>query len=53
MDKVAKVMHEWKKGKLNSSSGAKVTRQKQAIAIALSEQQRAKKGPKKPKYENS
>lgn len=35
--KVKKVMDEWKEGKLNSSSGDKVTDHKQAIAIALSE----------------
>jgi len=35
--KVKKVMDEWKSGKLKSSSGDKVTNQKQAIAIALSE----------------
>lgn len=36
-DKVAKVMHEFKKGKLYSSSGDLVENRKQAIAIALSE----------------
>lgn len=35
--KVKKVMDEWKSGKLKSSSGDKVTDQKQAIAIAMSE----------------
>jgi hypothetical protein len=35
--KVAKVMREYKKKKLKSSSGKKVTKKKQAIAIALSE----------------
>lgn len=35
--KVEKVMREFKKGKLNSSSGSKVTNRKQAVAIALSE----------------
>lgn len=35
--KVAKVMREYKAGKLKSSSGDKVTNQKQAIAIAMSE----------------
>jgi hypothetical protein len=44
MDKVEKVMHEYKTGKLKSSSGDKVTDRKQAIAIALSEQRRARKG---------
>jgi hypothetical protein len=36
-DKVAKVMREYKTGKLKSSSGDKVTNQKQAVAIAMSE----------------
>jgi hypothetical protein len=36
-EKVAKVMHEFKNGKLHSSSGDLVTDRKQAIAIALSE----------------
>lgn len=36
-DKVALVMHEFKEGKLYSSSGRKVTDREQAIAIALSE----------------
>ena len=35
--KVAKVMREYKAGKLKSSSGQKVTSQKQAVAIAMSE----------------
>ena len=35
--KVAKVMREYKGGKLKSGSGAKVKSRKQAIAIALSE----------------
>ena len=37
MDKVKKVMEEFKSGKLKSSSGSKVTNPKQAIAIGLSE----------------
>lgn len=38
-DKVSKVMHEYKEGKLHSGSkkGPKVKSRKQAIAIALSE----------------
>ena len=44
MDKVEKVMGEYKRGKLKSSSGDKVKSRKQAIAIALSEQRRARKG---------
>jgi len=39
-------MREYKGGKLKSSSGQKVTNPKQAIAIALSEAQRMKKGKK-------
>ena len=35
--KVEKVMREFKAGKLKSSSGKKVTKRSQAIAIALSE----------------
>lgn len=35
--KVAKVMREYKAGKLKSSSGDKVKSQDQAIAIAMSE----------------
>ncbi len=47
--KVAKVMHEWGQGKLHSGSkqGPVVTNQKQAVAIALSEQRAANKGKKK------
>jgi len=37
------VMGEYKRGKLHSSSGAKVTSRKQAIAIAISEAARAKR----------
>lgn len=42
--KVRKVMHEFKEGELHSGSksGPKVTNRKQAVAIALSEQRRAK-----------
>lgn len=45
MNKVKKVMHEYKEGELHSGSkkGPKVTSRKQAKAIALSE---AKKGKK-------
>lgn len=45
MDKVKKVMHEFKVGKLHSGSkkGPKVKSRKQAIAIALSEAREAKK----------
>ena len=42
--KVKKVMREYKAGTLKSSSGEKVTSQKQAVAIAMSEaRQTAKK----------
>lgn len=41
--KVQKVMHEFKAGKLKSSSGQRVTNPKQAVAIALSEARRGKK----------
>jgi hypothetical protein len=39
--KVKKVMHEFKEGTLKSSSGKKVTDEKQAMAIALSEAREA------------
>lgn len=44
--KVQKVMHEFKHGELHSGSkkGPKVTNRKQAVAIALSEQKKARKG---------
>ena len=44
-DKIKTVMHEWKQGTLHSGSkkGPLVKSQKQAVAIALSEQRRAKK----------
>lgn len=47
VDKTKKVMGEFKRGTLKSSSGSKVTSRKQAIAIALSEQRAAKKKGKK------
>lgn len=43
MDKVHKVMREFKQGSLKSSSGSKVTSRDQAIAIAMSEQERSKR----------
>lgn len=43
MNKVEKVMGEYKSGTLKSSSGQKVTSRKQAVAIALSEQRAARK----------
>jgi hypothetical protein len=39
--KISKVMGEHKRGKLRSSSGAKVRKRKQAVAIALSEARRS------------
>ena len=43
--KVEKIMHEWGQGKLHSGSkkGPIVKGQKQAVAIALSEQRKANK----------
>ena len=41
--KVSKVMREYKKGTLKSSSGDKVTDKDQAIAIAMSEAGMSKK----------
>lgn len=40
--KVEKVMGEYKRGTLKSSSGAKVKSRKQAVAIAMSEARRAR-----------
>lgn len=39
--KVKKVMREYKRGSLRSSSGRKVRKRKQAVAIALSEARKA------------
>ncbi|HUM14336.1 MAG TPA: DUF6496 domain-containing protein [Candidatus Nitrosotalea sp.] len=39
--KVKKVMGEYKRGSLRSSSGRKVRKRKQAVAIALSEARRS------------
>lgn len=41
--KVGKVLGEFKRGSLKSSSGSKVTNRKQAIAIGLSEQRKSRK----------
>ena len=46
--KVKRVLHEFKVGTLKSSSGAKVTKKKQAVAIALSEARRPRR-PRRPK----
>ena len=43
-DKVHAVMAEYKRGTLNSGSGHKATSRKQAIAIAMSEAGKSKKG---------
>jgi hypothetical protein len=45
--KVGRVMGEFKRGTLKSSSGKKVTKKAQAVAIAMSEAGMAKKGRKK------
>ena len=51
-DKIEKVMHEWKEGKLKiGKSGKKVKSRKQAIAIGISEAERA--GAKVPKRKAS
>lgn len=39
----SQVMKKWKSGKLKSSSGDKVTNQKQAVAIMLSEKRNEQK----------
>jgi hypothetical protein len=44
--KVEKVMHEYEKGDLKSSSGRKVRSRKQAVAIAMSESGQSKKRQK-------
>jgi hypothetical protein len=41
--KVKKVMGEYKRGTLKSSSGKKVKSRKQAVAIAMSEARRGKR----------
>jgi len=49
--KTHKVMKEYKEGTLKSGSGKKVTKRKQAVAIALSEARKA--GAKVPKKKSS
>lgn len=46
VNKVERVMHEFKEGELHSGSkkGPKVTNRKQAIAIAMSEKRAQEKG---------
>ena len=53
--KIAKVMREWKSGKLRSGrSGRRVKSQKQAVAIGISEARRAgAKVPAQKRRENS
>ena len=41
--KIGKVMGEYKEGKLKSSSGSKVTKPRQALAIAISEASKSAK----------
>jgi hypothetical protein len=48
--KIAKVMGEFKDKKLMSSSGQKVKTRDQAVAIAMSEAQKMKKGMKGEPY---
>ncbi len=50
-DKIGEVMGEFKKGKLKSSSGEKVTNRDQAVAIGISEARDA--GYKVPKQNDS
>ena len=51
--KIGEVMHEFKKGKLKTSSGKKVSDRDQAIAIGISEaEQEGYKVPKKPSKSN-
>lgn len=48
MKKMGKVMHEYKAGTLHSGKGGPVVKSRQqAIAIAMSEANKAKKKPKK------
>ena len=46
--KVGKVLGEFKRGKLKSSSGSKVVKRKQAVAIGLSEARKAGANIPKP-----
>lgn len=45
--KIRKVLGEFKRNTLRSGSGAKVTKRKQAVAIALSEARRIRKKRRK------
>lgn len=51
--KIKKVMREFQRGVLKSSSGRKVTSHKQATAIALSESRRMKTDLKKVRAEST
>lgn len=52
-EKVEQVMHEFKEGKLKSSSGDKVTDRKQAVAIGISEaREKGLKVPSQGKSKN-
>ena len=48
LGKVRRILHEFKVRTLKSSSGQKVTKKKQAVAIALSEARRPRR-PRRPK----
>lgn len=50
-EKIEETMHEFKEGKLKSSSGKKVTDKKQAVAIGISEAK--EKGLKVPSKSES
>lgn len=52
-EKIAKVMKEFKEGKLHSSSGDKVKARDQAIAIGISEAEQAGYKVPKQKKESS
>ena len=47
--KVGRVMHEFKQGRLKSSSGAKVRNPRQAVAIGLSEAGASNRKPARKK----
>jgi hypothetical protein len=53
MPGIAGTMKEWKSGSLKSSSGQKVTNQKQAVAIGLSEDRAAGNAVPPPKKKSA